>query len=214
MIKDFTSLPASFVAVSPNSESPLYTRAKLKVFYEGETVDHRLFTSLFSEKLLKTAGYTPVVSKFNLEKNDFEGHSSQQQIYGIVDPVVEPLLEKIGNETWAILEVILYTERPDDTGTIAKKIIGQPQSLELKHDTVQYKINRDEKTGKFKNIEFTEGQFIGVSVLGKDQEPAFAGSAFFNVVEFNEQLSKIKEYCDNTRGETMNVTIPTFVEQS
>lgn len=213
MIKNFTSLPASFVAVSQNSESPLYTRAKLKVFYVGETADHRLFTKEFSDKLLQTIGYTPVVSKYDVEKEDFEGHASQQQIYGIVDPIVEPTFEEENGVIWAVCDVILYTERPDETGVIAQKIIGQPQSLELKHDTVQYKINRDEATGKFKNIEFTDGQFIGVSVLGKNQDPAFTGSTFFNAAEFNQRLQEIKEYCD-TRGETMNVTIPTFVEQS
>lgn len=214
MIKNFTSLPASFVAVSENSESPLYTRGKLRVFYEGETPDHRLFTKSFSQELLKTIGYTPVVSKYNAEKDDFEGHSSQQQIYGIVDPVEQYTLETDeDDQVWAVCDVILYTERPDDTGSIAQKIIGHPQSLELKADTVQYKINRDSQTGKFLNIEFTAGQFIGVSVLGKDQEPAFTGSRFFDVKEFNKQFERVKEYCE-TRGEQMNVIIPTFVEQS
>jgi len=213
MIKNFTSLPASFVAVSDQSESPLYTRAKLKVFYVGETADHRLFTKEFSDKLLETIGYTPVVSKYNTEKDDFEGHAAEQQIYGIVDPIIAPTFEEENGVIWAVCDVILYTERPDNTGSIAQKIIGQPQSLELKADTVQYKINRDPQTGKFQNIEFTDGQFIGVSVLGKSQDPAFTGSAFFDVKEFNKQFEQIKEYCD-TRGETMNVIIPTFVEQS
>jgi hypothetical protein len=214
MIKNFTSLPASFVAVSENSESPLYTRGKLRVFYQGETADHRLFTESFSQELLKTIGYTPVVSKYNTEKDDFEGHSSQQQIYGIVDPVEQYTLETDDDgKIWAVCDVILYTERPDETGSIAQKIIGHPQSLELKADTVQYKINRDSQTGKFLNIEFTAGQFIGVSVLGKDQEPAFTGSTFFDVKEFNKQFERVKEYCE-TRGEQMNVIIPTFVEQS
>lgn len=213
VVNNFTSLPASFIEVSQNSESPLYTRAKLKVFYIGETADHRLFTKAFSEKVIATIGYTPIVSNYNEEKRDFEGHSSQQQIYGIVDPMVEPTFIEEDKVTWAVCDVILYTERPDNTGTIAQKIIGQPQSLELKYDTVQYKINRD-VSGKFKNLEYLDGKFIGVSVLSKDQQPAFTGSEFFSTNEFNERIEKIKEYCDTRGQDDMKITIPAFVEQS
>ncbi len=94
VIKNFTSLPATFVEVSPNSESSLYTRAKLKIFYVGMTADNRLFTETFSKKLLKSVGYTPVISRYNTEKEDFEGHAPEQNIYGIVDPIVLPTFEE------------------------------------------------------------------------------------------------------------------------
>jgi muconolactone delta-isomerase len=63
-----------------------FTRAKLKVFYKGETADHRLFSNEFSDKLRKTLPYTPVVGYYDAKKDDFVAHSTQQQIYGIVDP--------------------------------------------------------------------------------------------------------------------------------
>jgi hypothetical protein len=209
-IKNFTSLPAKFISVSPNSDdNPLYTRAKLKVFYVGETVDHRLFTDNFSKFLMGSLPYTPVVSYYNSDKDDFEGHAEEQCIYGIVDPVTQPefVVEEDGTK-WAICDVILYTERPDKTGEIAQKIIGHPESLELDPRTVQYKINRD-RTGKFMNLEFTYGKFIGVSVLGKDEKPAFAGAQFFNSQNF---LKEIKD-CTN-RGTNMTIVIPNFVSQS
>lgn len=202
-INNFNLLPASFVEVSPHNETDLYTRGKLKVFYVGETADHRLFTKQFSDRLLKTIGYTPVVSRYNKEKDDFEGHAAEQDIYGIVDPMVEPTYEKDENGIeWAICDVIIYDKRPDSTGEIASKIIGHPQSLELKSDTLQYKINRDIQ-GNFKNLEFLDGQFIGVSVLGHDQEPAFTGSAFF------EELDSTAN-----RGKEMTLEIPEFMKLS
>ena len=108
--------------------------------------------------------------------------------------------------------MVLYTERPDTTGKLASKIIGQPHSLELNPKTVKYNINYDEKK-HFKNIEFTAGDFIGVSVLGKKQKPAFTGSAFFSCDErFEAKMNILREYCENAManeekngGEKMNL---------
>lgn len=208
-IENFNSLPASFIEISPNFESQRFTRAKLKVFYVGMTADGRLFTKNFSEGLIKTIAYTPVVSHYNSEKDDFEGHASQQNIYGIVDPLVAPTFIEEDGVTWAVCDVILYTKRPDETGSIAQKIVGHPQSLELKPETVQYKINRNKYTGKFENIEFISGEFIGVSVLGSDQKPAFTGSGFFDEQEFEKF-----EHAYAERGGDMNLKIPAFVDQS
>lgn len=208
-IKNPFSLPAAFVSASADSDNPLFTRAKLKVFYVGETADKRLFSKDFANKLLKTLPYSPVVSKYNEKDDDFEGHASEQNIYGIVDPLVEPTFEVVDGVEWAVCDVILYTKRPGQTGEIASKIIGHAQSLELDPSTVQYKINRESGTGKFKNIEFIDGNFIGVSVLGKNQEPAFTGSAFFdsNLMERFAEVYK-------TRGDDMEIKIPLFLNES
>lgn len=88
-----------------------------------------------------------------------------------------------------------YTKRPDKVGEIAKKIEGHSQSLELDPTTVKYVVNYDERK-HFKNIEFTAGHFVGVSVLGKDQQPAFTGSAFFTTDELIESLKLLHDYCD------------------
>ena len=83
---------------------------------------------------------------------------------------------------------------------MAKKIVGHKQSLELDPSSVKYTINYDEKR-RFKNIEFTAGRFIGVSVLGHDQSPAFTGSAFFSLEEptFEKKMQLLKEYCENAQ---------------
>lgn len=172
-----------------------FSRGKLRVFYKGETADHRYFSDAFAEELVKSLPYTPVVSYYDEEKGDFKGHASEQAIYGIVDPCVPPSFEKDeqGHE-WCICDTVLYTERPGEVGRIAKQIADHSQSLEL--TDAKYTINYDEKR-HFKNIEFTEGKFIGVSVLGNDQKPAFTGSQFFSSnSDFEEKMNLLKKYCE------------------
>ena len=161
------------------SEDEHFTRGKLNVFYKGETADHRFFSPTFSESLIKSLPYAPIVGFYDEENDDFVGHNTEQQIFGIVDPKIKPTFETDdqGNE-WAVCGTVLYTSRPDKVGEIARKIEGHAQSLELDPETVEYKINYDDRK-HFKNIEFTKGNIIGVSVLGTNQQPAFTGSHFF-----------------------------------
>lgn len=191
------SIPATLsFSTEEQKDSERFTRGKLRVFYEGETPDHRLFTQAFSEELIKSLPYTPIVSHYDKDKDDFVGHATQQAIYGIVDPRSEVVFEKRDDgNIWAVCDTVYYTKRPDEVGEIAKKIEGHSQSLELDPSTVKYVINYDDRK-HFKNIEFTAGHFIGVSVLGKDQEPAFTGSAFFSTSEFLETMRILKDYCE------------------
>ncbi|MBR4328766.1 MAG: hypothetical protein IKP71_02845, partial [Candidatus Riflebacteria bacterium] len=59
-IKINTNIPA-YLTDFTSTENEKFTRAKLKVFYIGETADHRLFPEKFSKKVIKTLPYTPVV---------------------------------------------------------------------------------------------------------------------------------------------------------
>lgn len=192
------SWPVQLINFSKDEAQENFSRGQLKVFYKGETADHRYFSDSFSEKLIGSLPYTPVVSYWDAEKDDFVGHATEQQILGIVDPCIAPRFEKDDKGVeWCVCDVVLYTERPDQTGDLAKKIVGHPQSLELDPHSVKYTINYDEKR-HFKNIEFTEGKFVGVSVLGNDQKPAFTGSAFFSCDEkFESKMKILREYCEN-----------------
>ena len=191
----------SFSAENDN-ENERFSRGKLKVFYRGETADHRYFSDEFSDELIKSLPYTPIVSHYDVEKDDFVGHATDQDIYGIVDPCGEICFETDADGvTWAVCDTVYYTERPDKVGEIAKKIEGHSQSLELDPATVKYVVNYDSKK-HFKNIEFTAGKFVGVSVLGKDQQPAFTGSCFFSSDEqFEEKMKLLKEYCKKQKVE-------------
>jgi len=199
------SLPATMSDFVTDENDTRFSRGKLNIFYKGETADKRLFSEAFSEALLPTAAYAPVVGYYDREKGDFVGHASEQAIYGIVDPKCEPEFKVMDDgNTWAVCDVVLYTERPGEVGEIAKKIVGHSQSLELNPSTVKYKINYDEKK-HFKNMEFTEGEIIGVSVLGDDQRPAFTGSGFFSTSDFEEKMKTLREYCENSTVNINNV---------
>ena len=209
------SWPAELSNFSTDTSKENFSRGKLRVFYKGETEDHRYFSDEFSEELVKSLPYTPVVSYYDEEKDDFVGHATEQQIYGIVDPCVEPSFvkdEEDEDKVWCECDVVLYTERPDKVGELAQKIVGHKQSLELDPHSVKYVVNYDEKK-HLRNIEFTAGRFVGVSVLGKDQRPAFTGSEFFSVDEnFENKMQILRDYCENKGddltqdgGEEMNL---------
>ena len=194
------SLPARMTDFVTDESNPCFSRGKLNIFYKGLTADGRLFDEEFSNALLPTAAYAPVVGYYDREQEDFVGHAPEQAIYGIIDPKIEPVFETLDDgNVWAVVDVVLYTERPGEVGEIAKKIVGHKQSLELNPETVKYKINYDEKK-HFKNLQFTEGHIIGVSVLGENQSPAFTGSAFFSKLDecFEEKMQLLKDYCNHS----------------
>ena len=197
---------SDFIAAN-DDETPneVFSRGKLKVFYKGETADHRYFSDAFAEKLLKSLPYTPIVSYYDEEAKDFRGHSPEQAIYGIVDPCRQPHFEKDEDgKEWCVCDVVIYTERAGKIGEIAKQIVGHKQSLE--RTDAKYVINYDAHR-HFKNIEFTDGKFVGVSVLGNDQEPAFTGSQFFTAEAqetLEAKLKLLRDYCSQAAQENLD----------
>ena len=197
---------SDFVAANDDdTPNEVFSRGKLKVFYKGETADHRYFSDAFAEKLLKSLPYTPIVSYYDEEAKDFRGHSPEQAIYGIVDPCRQPHFEKDDDgKEWCVCDVVIYTERAGKIGEIAKQIVGHKQSLE--RTDAKYVINYDAHR-HFKNIEFTDGKFVGVSVLGNDQEPAFTGSQFFTAEAqetLEAKLKLLRDYCSQAAQENLD----------
>ena len=197
---------SDFAAVNDDdTPNEVFSRGKLKVFYKGETADHRYFSDAFAEKLLKSLPYTPIVSYYDEEAKDFRGHSPEQAIYGIVDPCRQPRFEKDEDgKEWCVCDVVIYTERAGKIGEIAKQIVGHKQSLE--RTDAKYVINYDAHR-HFKNIEFTDGKFVGVSVLGNDQEPAFTGSQFFTAEAqetLEAKLKLLRDYCSQAAQENLD----------
>lgn len=199
------SIPVKMFDFKEDKNS-LYSTAKLKIFYVGTTGDKRTFTQEFSDNLLKTLPYVPVVGYYNKDNEDFEGHKLEvQYIYGIIpeSAVVEYVEED--SKKYAVSDVILYTGRTDETGEVAKRIVGKSHSLELNPSDTKYKVNRDSE-GNFVDLEFTEGSLLGLSVLGDDEKPAFSGSEFFKETEDIEEIFKnLKEFVNKKRGENMRL---------
>lgn len=210
-IKISTAIPASLseFEMSESTNSHL-TSATLKVFHTGKTVDNRVITQSLANKIKETIGGTPIVARYDEEAEDFQGHYYSQSVFGFVPENPDVRIEKdhYGNE-WLITNVKLFTER-EDVGRIAKKIIGQAQSLELNPETIEYNL-RYEEGSEQPEIELINGDLIGLSVLGNEQNPAFAGSGFFEVSEnrdlIKEMISKYNniptEILVETGGETM-----------
>ena len=181
------------------------TMADLKVFYIGETADGRIFDEEFANKLVESLPYCPVVAYFSDLKDDFIGHNATQYIYGLVQAEPEYRFEECEDgKTWLITKVMLYTDREDNIGQVAEKILGQPQSLELNRKTVKYDMFTE--NGRTK-IRFKEGSLVGLGVLGKKQKPAFTGSEFFMETDFADMRAKFENFfsCleENSRGEQM-----------
>jgi hypothetical protein len=197
------SVPAQVLEI-PNSnfnlnyKNDLITHVKLRVFYQGLTKDRRLFTEEFSNRLLSSLPQTPVVGYWDNETEDFVGHNHTQFIYGYV-----PENAKFGFETdpdgskWAVTEVVLFTGRGDNIGKVAQKIIGKKHSLELDSGSMKYSVKRN-PDGQMQHIELQEAKFVGLSVLGDNQAPAFEGSAFFTdkgikTCELGKCVEEVKE---------------------
>lgn len=174
------SVPAtiySFGETKSLTENKYVTHAKLKVFYVGKTGDNRVFTKQFSDQLLQTLPGTPVVAYYDKEKDDFVGHNHTQYVFGYVpEQATISYVEELG-VTFALTDVLLFTGREDNIGVVANKIIGHSHSLELDPKTVEYTMMRSKE--KLIAITFTKGDFIGLSVLGENEQPAFTGSSFF-----------------------------------
>lgn len=224
-----TSIPVEILQL-PNStfntkyDNKYVTHGKLKIFYIGETDDKRKFTEEFSAKVLKTLPLSPVVAYYNEDDEDFNAHNPTQYVYGFVPKDATIELKTEGDKVWAYTDVILFTGREDNIGKVATKIIGSKHSLELDPKTVDYVINRDEE-GNFLNVEFLDGQFIGLSVVGEKETPAFNGSEFFTeerqeeVLEafasFTNYMKDIAEdnlHVEDGGGENMNKFIELFGE--
>lgn len=172
------SIPARISSFEEIDEISHTTNARLDVFFIGKTGDIREFTQEFAEKLIKTLPGTPVVAFYDEEEGDFKGHNDTQYVYGYVpEDAIPEFVEKDGKK-WAQVDIKLFTERDDNIGNIAKKIIGKQQSLELNPDTVNWELIYI--NNKLTKIKFIDGSFYGLSVLGDDQNPAFAGSGFYD----------------------------------
>jgi len=197
------NVPAQVLEI-PNSnfnltyKNDLVTHVKLRVFYQGLTKDRRLFTEEFSNRLLGSLPQTPVVGYWDDTTEDFVGHNHTQFIYGYV-----PENAKFGFEIdpdgskWAVTELVLFTGRGDNIGKVAQKIIGKKHSLELDSGSMKYSVKRN-PDGQMQHIELQEAKFVGLSVLGDNQTPAFEGSAFFTekgikTCELGKCVEEVKE---------------------
>lgn len=176
--------------------SDTISKGRCRIFYKGGNRNGTYITDEFAEKLLATIPYAPVKGIYEEEADDFTDHGkkrSKGRIYGIVpaDPHLtwESHVDEDGVErTYACVDVLIYTA----IYTEANTIIGKSQSMELYPPSIK---------GDWKIIDgrkyyvFSEGQFLGLQVLGDSVEPCFEGAAFFSLYEdLKKMVSQIEKY--------------------
>ena len=107
----------------------------------------------------------------------------------------EPHLDDDGvTRIYACSDVYLFTALYSE----ANVIVERPQSMELYAKNIK---------GSWQYIDgkryyvFTEGCFLGLSVLGKEVEPCFEGASFYSLCNsLNEIVSKMEKYVLNEGG--------------
>ena len=176
--------------------SDTISKGRCRIFYKNGNRNGTYITDEFAEKLLETIPYAPVKGIYELDEDDYTDHGkkrSEGRIYGIVpaNPNVtwEPHLDEDGVErTYACVDVLIYTGLYAE----AHDILGKSQSMELYSPSIKgdWKII----DGK-KYYVFTEGQFLGLQVLGDSVEPCFEGAAFFSLYEdLKKMVAQIEKY--------------------
>ena len=181
--------PTNFIATVYGELTPLnnsaLSKARLKIFYKGLNRNGSYINDEVAEKLIATLPGTPVVGYFDSDKDDFLGHEEKEKsrCYGFVPETMnfawEMSLDPDGvYRTYACTDIILWTGRYP----IASKIVGRSHSMELNPDTVEGNWVETETDYYF---EFTQAEFIGLCVLGKEYEPCFEGSSFYELHKNN-----------------------------
>lgn len=164
--------------------NPLITKARVRIFYKYENRNRGYITDEFAAKLEQKISWTPVVGVYDLNAQDFTSHNGDRNVapmYGLVPPEPNAAWEMhtdpdgITREYFTV-DVYLYTGRYD----VAKQIIGSPHSLEFDKASITGSWKRT-ASGDFYFYE--DANFIGLCVLGQLVEPAFEGSAFYELVE-------------------------------
>lgn len=176
--------------------SDTISKGRCRIFYKYGNRNGTYITDEFAENLLATIPYAPVKGIYEFEEDDYTDHGkkrSEGRIYGIVpaSPNItwEKHLDEDGVEReYACADVLIYT----GLYTEANTIIGKSQSMELYLPSIK---------GDWKIIDgrkyyvFSEGQFLGLQVLGDTVEPCFEGAAFFSLYEdLKKMVSQIEKY--------------------
>ena len=178
------------------------TKARCRIFYKYGNRNGTYITDEFAEKLVATLPYTPIKGIFDQETDDYTDHGISRNkglIYGIVPEnpnfAWEPHLDDDGvTRIYACSDVYLFTALYSE----ANVIVERPQSMELYAKNIK---------GSWQYIDgkryyvFTEGCFLGLSVLGKEVEPCFEGASFYSLCNsLNEIVSKMEKYVLNEGG--------------
>lgn len=156
-------------------------RTRMKAFYRGKNRNGSFITPEIADQLIESAtrGNTPIIGFYNYEERDFERHMGPQLAkgYGYVPKdcnfAWEIHVDEYGVEKeYACFDCILFCDYFEE----AKEIIGKPQSMELKQDTIRGEWEEFEDGEYFV---YSSAEMKGFCVLGSTVEPCFEAASFF-----------------------------------
>ena len=177
----------SFYDIAPvgglEEVTPQISKCRVRIFYKYKNRNHAYITDEFAEKLISKLPYVPVVGIYNNYKKDFTKHNKNRgvaSVYGCIpqdyNGAWQDILDKDGVvRKYYTCDVYLYNRIPEH-----EDIYGNPQSLEFDLNTIRGKwVDMDGE----EYYVYDDADFIGLSVLGKDVEPAFEGAAFYELMD-------------------------------
>ena len=172
------------------------SKARCRIFYKYENRNGTYISDEFAEKLLSTLPYAPVKGIYSQGEGDYTDHGNERdegRIYGIVpeQPNIswETHIDEDGVErTYACADVLIFTAIYKE----ASDIVGKSQSMELYAPSLKY--HEAIVRGK-RFIDFDEGCFLGLQVLGDNVEPCFEGASFYSLQNTIEMaINQLKKY--------------------
>ena len=159
------------------------SKCRVRIFYKGLNRNRTYISDDFANQLISSLPYAPIKGIFNYGEVDFEDHGEDNtdgRIYGVVPEnhnfAWEKHLDKDGVEReYATADVYLFTGLYPEASLIQDK----PQSMEIYRVNLkgEWKIWEDGKP----YFHFYKGSLVGLQTLGKEVEPCFEGSAFYNL---------------------------------
>lgn len=194
-----------------------FSIGRARVFYEGPNINRTIITPEVAKDLIKTIPGTPIIGRFNLENDDFEGHGEGQIAYGFVPLDPNPLKVEVTEDYFGLPVKRTYYEVDaviwDGRFPEAKKILEEEKSLsmELNPETLDGEFEiYDEKT----YLKITNAEFFGITVLGDGHTPCFKDAKFLqtyaSMLGAYEALAKEQE--SNIGGKNMPNAEETVVE--
>lgn len=189
----------------------------IRILYTGKNRNGSYFDKEVVEKMCEKIGGVPIIGMYDEEKEDFLDHGELELVitedgeldskmvgpvpYGFVPPQAKYWWAEHEDENGEVKnylhsEVYLWTKRYPELEIL--KDGNNNQSMELDPESIcgDYSVIDGEHVFKF-----TEAEFIGFCILGKDVEPCFEGASFipnFNLNNnFSNALSSMKEELNN-----------------
>ena len=202
-MKDNKHIPSSFEIklygeLTPYELNPSMSKCRVATFRKYGNNNGSYFTDEISEIMVQNAPGSPIVGKFDAEKEDFTSHLTikDTKAYGFIPPenpnfAWEKRMENDGTEyEYACFDVVLWTDRYKE----AKLIPFKSESMELNPSSI---------TGDWKNIDgetyfvYDSANIYGLCVLGDAVAPCFDAACFY-------EKDSIQTYMDALREEIKN----------